>query len=188
MARRPLRRERPAAVPTADGPVPGSQVRLAGPSDIGTVIELRHLMFEAMGTPAEQLLDPGWRSEATRWLQLHLEDPRTAVVVATAGGAVVSCAMGQVVDLMPSPVRRGDAGGLLTNVATFPSHRRLGLSEACVQAVIGWFRECTAVEVVTLNATEEGSAMYERLGFEVSTFPEMRCRLDRSVAPEEDDA
>lgn len=188
MARRPLRRERPATVPTADGPVPGSQVRAARASDIGTIVELRHLMFEAMDTPAEQLHDPRWRADAARWLQLHLDDPRTLVVVATAGEAVVSCAMGQVVDLMPSPVRPTDAGGLLTNVATFPGHRRLGMSEACVQAVLDWFRERTDVDVVTLNATEEATGMYERMGFEVSRFPEMRCRLDRSEPPPEDDA
>lgn len=179
MARRPLRRDRRPTFAEHDGPVEGSLVRPATAADIGTVVELRALMFEAMGTASEQLHDPGWRADAARWLQLRLDDPRVCVAVGVVGEAVVSCAIGQVMPLMPSPQRPGDTGGLLTNVATFPGHRRLGFSEACVEAVLGWFRDSTEVEVVTLNATGEGSPMYERLGFEESRFPEMRVRLER---------
>lgn len=160
-------------------------LRAAGPADIGSVVELRILMFEAMGTPHEELYDPQWRADAARWLQLHLEDPGVAVVVAVVGESVVSCAIGQVVDLMPSPVRGGDVGGLVTNVATFPSHRRRGLSQACVELLLDWFVESTRVEVVTLNATPEGTAIYERLGFTPSQFPEMRARLTRAPSPPE---
>lgn len=161
-------------------------VRPAVPADIGTVVELRALMFEAMGTPSERLHDPTWRSDAARWLQLRLDDPRVCVAVGVVGEAVVSCAMGQVLPLMPSPERPGDVGGLLTNVVTFPGHRRIGFSEACVEAVLGWFRESTDVEVVTLNATAEGAPTYERLGFTASEFPEMRVRLTRDEAPTDD--
>ena len=179
MARRPLRRERRAPFAEHDGPVEGSVIRPATAADIGTVVELRALMFEAMGTSSEQLHDAQWRADAARWLQLRLDDPRVCVAVGTVGEAVVSCAMGQVVPLMPSPQRPGDTGGLLTNVVTFPGHRRLGFSEACVEAVLGWYRDATDVEVVTLNATAEGAPMYERLGFTPSEFPEMRVRLER---------
>lgn len=185
MARRPLRRERRPALGERPGPVEGSVIRAATAADIGSVIELRILMFEAMRTPDEELYDPRWRADAARWLQLHLEDPRVAVAVAVVGESVVSCAMGQVLDLMPSPVRPGDVGGLLTNVATFPSHRRRGFSLACVDAVLEWFVECTDVEVVTLNATAEGAPMYERLGFSASQFPELRARLTREPSPPE---
>lgn len=156
-------------------------IRRMRAGDIGTVITLRSLMFEAMGTPTTRLSDIAWQQQAARWLQLHLGDERVRVVVAEVNGAVVSCAMGQVVDLMPSPERRGDVGGLLTNVATFPRHRRLGFSEACVRAVVEWFQDATDVDVITLNATDEGAPTYERLGFVPSTFPEMRLHLDRAV-------
>lgn len=179
MPRRPLRRDRRPTFVEHDGPVEGSVLRPVTAADIGTIVELRALMFEAMGTPSEQLDDPAWRADAARWLQLRLDDPRVCVAVGVVGEAVVSCAMGQVVPLMPSPQRPGDTGGLLTNVATFPGHRRLGFSEACVEAVLGWFRDSTDVEVVTLNATAEGSTMYERLGFVEAQFPEMRARLER---------
>ncbi|MCB5990807.1 GNAT family N-acetyltransferase [Janibacter melonis] len=185
MARRPLRRDRRPALEERPGPVEGSVVRAATAADIGSVIELRILMFEAMGTPDEDLYDPRWRADAARWLQLHLDDAGLAVVVADVGGAVVSCAMGQVVDLMPSPTRPGDVGGLLTNVATFPSHRRRGLSQACVEGVLDWFTQSTRVDVVTLNATAEGAPMYEALGFTPSQFPEMRARLTREPTPPE---
>lgn len=180
MARRPLRRDRRTHFVERPGPVADSVVRPATPADIGTVVELRALMFEAMGTPAVELHDPTWRADAARWLQLHLDSPRVCVAVGEVAGTVVSCAMGHVLALMPSPVRHGDTGGLVTNVATFPGHRRLGLSEACVEAVLDWYRDATDVDVVTLNATEAGAPMYRRLGFEESRFPEMRARLDRT--------
>ncbi|WP_252976356.1 hypothetical protein [Janibacter melonis] len=62
-----------------------------------------HPHVRGHGHPGRGPLRPRWRADAARWLQLHLDDAGVAVVVADVGGAVVSCAMGQVVDLMPSP-------------------------------------------------------------------------------------
>ena len=47
--------------------------------------------------------------------------------------------------------------------------------------------QATAVEVVSLNATDEVRTMYEHFGFEESTFPEMRLRIERPVDSDEDD-
>ncbi len=187
MALRPRRRESPFAA-EQPGPVEGSVIRRARPGDQAAVIALRALMFEAMGTPTPLVSSAAWQSEAARWLQLHLTDPDVNITVAVAHDVVVSCAIGQVVDLMPSPVRQSPYGGLVTNVATFPGRRRLGFSEACITAVLDWFRDSTQVDVVTLNATEEARASYERLGFVVNEHPEMRLTLVRDEpAPDDTD-
>lgn len=162
-------------------------IRPAGPGDIATIIALRALLFEAMGTSSsEEISDEAWQQEASRWVQLHLSDQRTRIVVAEVQGAVVSCAMGQVVDLMPAPGRTGE-GGRIFNVATFPRHRRLGFTGAVFEALMAWFREETAIEVIAVNATEDGRSLYERFGFADATFPEMRLHLDRSAEDEEED-
>ena len=164
------------------GPVEGSVIRPATAGDIGTIVALRALMFEAMGRSAEEVSDVGWQQEAARWLQLHLSSERTHVLVAEANGAVVSCAIGQVVDLVPAPGRSG-AGGMISNIATFPRHRRLGFTHAVVAAMLDWFAQESRVEVVSVNATEEGRGIYEHFGFVEAQFPELRLRLDREELP-----
>lgn len=169
------------------GPVEGSVVRPAASGDIATIVALRALMFEAMGTSSDEVLDVEWQRQASRWLQLNLSHPGTHVVVVEANGTVVSCGMAQVVDLMPSPARSG-AGALISNVATFPRHRRLGFTHATFEALLDWLTDETDVEVVSLNATEDGRAMYEKFGFAETTFPEMRLELERPDDIEDDDS
>lgn len=179
MARRPLRRDRRPTFAEHDGPTEGSVIRPAVPSDIGTVVELRALMFEAMGSSSEEISDIGWQQDASRWLQLHLSDEDIHVIVAEAHGTVVSCAIGQVIATVPGPGRRGD-GGQISNIATFPRHRRLGFTHAVLGSLLEWFEEETDVEVISLNATEAGWDIYESFGFVETAFPQMRKRLDRA--------
>lgn len=181
LPRRTARDRRREPVP---GPVEGSVIRPATAGDIGTIVALRALMFAAMGTSSEEVSDIGWQQDAARWLQLRLGEDDVRVVVAEAHGTVVSCAMGQVTDLMPAPSRRG-TGGLVSNIATFPRHRRLGFTHAVVAELIAWFEDETDVEVLSLNATEMGRDIYEDFGFTEAAFPEMRRRIDRT-SPEPD--
>lgn len=181
LPRRPGRDRRREPTP---GPVEGSVVRTAVAGDIATIVTLRAQLFDAIGALSEAVLDTEWQREAARWIQLHLSDPGTHIVVVEANGTVVSCGMGQVVDLMPTPTRFGP-GGLITNVATFPRHRRLGFTHAAFEALLEWFAEETDVEVLSLHATEEVRPMYEEFGFEETSFPEMRLHLDRSEAADD---
>mgnify|MGYP001042371525 CR=1 FL=1 len=168
------------------GPVEGSVIRPAEAGDIATIIALRALMFESMGTASEDVLDTEWQRQASRWVQLRLSDPSVHIVVAEAHGTVVSCGMAQVVDLMPSPTRAG-TGGLISNIATFPRHRELGFTHATFEALLDWFADETDVDVVSLNATDDVRSMYERFGFEESTFPELRLRLERPSEESDED-
>lgn len=179
-SRRPRRPGRDRRREPVTGPVEGSVIRPATPGDIATIIALRSLMFEAMGVSSDEVLDNAWQQDAARWLQLHLSDPSLHIMVAEANGTVVSCAMGQVVNALPSPSSSA-AVGHISNVATFPRHRRLGFTRATVEALLEWFREETTAESISLNATQEGRAMYEQFGFADVTFPQMRLRLERSI-------
>ncbi len=182
LPRRPGRDRRPEPIP---GPVEGSEIRSARSGDIAAIIALQALMFEAMGATAEEVSDATWQGEASRWIQLRLADEHTHIVVAEANGTVVSCAVGQVIDLMPSPTRLGE-GGIITNVATFPRHRRLGFTQATFATLVDWFTEETEVEMLAVTAVDDVRPVYERFGFVESTFPEMRLRLERPEAAPED--
>jgi GNAT superfamily N-acetyltransferase len=151
-------------------------VRRATAADSAAVVELRALMFSAMGVPGVD--DLGWRRAATAWFERELDGPRACAVVAEdAEGRVVSGAMGGLRFETPSPVNPNGVWGLLNNVATRPEARRQGLARACVVGVLDWFRDETEARVVELFATGEGAGLYEELGFTRTAWPAMRLRL-----------
>jgi GNAT superfamily N-acetyltransferase len=156
------------------------EIRRATVSDAEAVIELRALMFSAMGVPG--IDDPGWRRRARSWLGDRLDGDDLCVVLADDGGRVLAGAMGSLRFELPSPVNPNGVWGLLNNVATQPEARRRGLARACVNDVMAWFRDETRASVVELFATGEGAALYEDLGFVRTAWPAMRLRLDRDGA------
>jgi GNAT superfamily N-acetyltransferase len=152
------------------------EIRRATAADAAAVIELRALMFSAMGVPG--IDDPGWRRGARAWLGDHLGGPDVCVVLADDGGRVLAGAMGSLRFELPSPVNPNGVWGLLNNVATQPEARRRGLARACVEGVLAWFREDTEASVVELFATGAGAGLYEDLGFSRTAWPAMRLRLE----------
>ncbi|WP_427385005.1 GNAT family N-acetyltransferase [Janibacter sp. G56] len=189
MARLPHRRDRrpdrSSGRAQANGGAPatnepqGPVIRRAVAHDIATLVNLRALMYEAMGTSSDLLAQREWQENAARWWQLRLAESDVNVTVAEVNGAVVASVMGQVIRRTPSPRNPTGTAGLISNVATFPGHRRIGLSEQCVEQVMAWFREETAAEVVELFATEAGRPIYERLGFTEHAYPQLRVSIDR---------
>ncbi|GGM95232.1 hypothetical protein GCM10009721_21990 [Terrabacter tumescens] len=157
---------------------PAWTIRRATAVDAEAVVELRALMFSAMGVAGVD--DPGWREAAVRWFEATLGGPHACVVVAEdPGGRVVAGAMGGLRFETPSPVNPNGVWGLVNNVATRPETRRQGLARACVVGVLDWFRDETEATVVELFATGEGSGLYEELGFTPTAWPAMRLRLPR---------
>ena len=153
------------------------EIRRASPADVEAVIELRALMFSAMGVPG--IDDDGWRRGARSWLVERLGAPDACAVLAEDAGRVVAGAMETLRFELPSPVNANGVWGLLNNVATQPEARRRGLARTCVQGVMAWFRDETPASVVELFATGEGAGLYEELGFTRTAWPAMRLRLAR---------
>ncbi|HET6966790.1 MAG TPA: hypothetical protein VFI44_00870, partial [Ornithinibacter sp.] len=80
-----------ASGPTAaaeDGAAAGVVVRAATVDDAAALVVLRVVMFEAMGTPPEQLADPEWRRAAHDWFVDRIGTPGVRVVVAEVDGQV----------------------------------------------------------------------------------------------------
>jgi GNAT superfamily N-acetyltransferase len=155
------------------------RVRRATPADAEVLVVLRAVMFEAMGTPADDLTDAAWREAAARWFAGRVDDPLVRLVVAEVDGEVVASAVGEVTALIPGPSTPDGAVGLVSNVATLPAHRGQGLATACTDAVLDWLLTETGVTRVDLFATPEGARIYGPRGFATSRFPAMRRRVDR---------
>jgi GNAT superfamily N-acetyltransferase len=66
--------------------------------------------------------------------------------------------------------------GVILNVYTEPAWRRRGLAAVLMQHLLDW-AEAHGVKSVVLHASDDGRALYEKLGFAPTN--EMRCRGNR---------
>lgn len=155
-------------------------VREAGHDDAGVLVELRALMFAAMGTDPAALADPGWRLAAHGWFVDSVGTSHVHAVVAEVDGAVVSGAVGEVTALIPGPTCPNGSVGLISNVATFEPYRGRGLASACTDHLLGWFAERTDVTRIDLFATEDGARLYTSRAFTPGPFPAMRRTVRRT--------
>lgn len=153
----------------------GPRVRAAGPEDAAEVVRLRRLMFAAFGTDTAS--DPGWEARAEQVLRRELGRPegdaqmRCFVVDAPSGG-LAACALAIVDHALPAPGNDGRMGHV-SNVSTDPEHRRQGLASACVAAAVAWF-DAQGIARSQLHASDEGRAIYERLGYAPTRWPALR--------------
>ena len=155
------------------GAIPGATVRAARAEDVPALVELRALMFAAMG-----VREVGeWRSSSARWFADRLESPGFRFAVVEAGGRVVAGATGTLRDIGPGPGVPDGRDVLVTNVCTVPDARRRGYAGAAVGAVVEWAR-ALGVTRVELVATAEGQPLYRAAGFREDPNTVMRLRVD----------
>ncbi len=118
------------------------------------------------------------RQSLPSYFQHHLQNDLLAFVARDEGSRIVSCAWLLVVPKPPSPRFPRGRTGVLFNVFTEPSHRRQGLARLVMGALIGeaYRRQ---LDVLELNATEEGYPLYRSLGFadDSTTHRAMRMML-----------
>ena len=154
-------------------------IRRAVSSDAASLARLRSVMFEAMQVEVGDR-DSLWFAEAQEWFTRQLATSDVAAFVAqTPNGALVAAALGQVTRHAPSPANPSGVSGQLSNVVTDPEYRRLGLSRACVEQLLMWFRDVTDANDVGLFATDSGASLYESLGFGGRPNPAMSLNLQR---------
>lgn len=152
---------------------PDAVVRVATPADAAVLVELRAVMFEAMGTASAAIADPVWRRAAHDWFAERAAADGVRIVVAQVDGRVVSGAVGEVTALIPGPNTVTGSVGLISNVATLHGFRGRGLAAACTDDLLRWFVDETDVRRVDLFATEAGALIYTRRGFTVRGFEAM---------------
>ena len=156
-------------------------VRCATSADLELISWHRARMFRDMGELPAELFDSfqAQSREALRqmfelrkyigWLASPISDPDKIV----AGAGV------QLREVPPHP--QPDAKGkidivsgrqaIIQNVYTEPEWRQRGLAALLIKRTIDWTRE-QGIESLVLHASDDGRALYERLGFIATT--EMR--------------
>lgn len=150
-------------------------IREATRSEVAIVLHHRWAMFRDMGqgtadelarmvTAAEPMLARALDNGSYRhWLAT---DASGRVV---GGGGVLLC---------PWPANPKDActeRAMILNVYTEPEFRRLGVARRTVETILDWIR-ARGLRSAHLHASDEGRALYEKLGFVATN--EMRLRFD----------
>jgi GNAT superfamily N-acetyltransferase len=154
------------------------QIRLATNADIELISSHRAHMFRDMGELPPELFET-FRSQSrdklqrmfeqgeyTGWLASPDNEPEHIV----AGGGV------QLREVPPHPFTKSNgeiaiASGrqaTIQNVFTEPQWRRRGLAAFLIKRIIDWSRH-EGIDSVVLHASDEGRALYERLGFVATT-------------------
>jgi ribosomal protein S18 acetylase RimI-like enzyme len=139
--------------------------RRATPADAQELVNLRRIMFAALGP----VPDGPWIAECqTAFTERLAHDPGFAAYVVDhpTGKGLVSFALGTYTPRIPGP--RSDAAhtGHVHAVATHADHRRQGHARACVAALMEWLaaHDCAHVD---LRSSQEGQGLYAGLGFQV---------------------
>ena len=145
-------------------------IRLATPADAGAMAWHRARMFQDMGEVPQNLFDEfraKWRDclgelltrgEYIGWLA----SPEGAVNMIVGGAGV------HLQRILPHPLNRCALGegrhGVIVNVFTEPEWRKRGIAAFLLERVIDWARK-ERLDRLFLHASDEGRALYERLGF-----------------------
>ncbi|MFF8956162.1 GNAT family N-acetyltransferase [Streptomyces sp. NPDC014894] len=155
--------------------------RRATPEDAEELIRLRQVMLDSYGGKAA---DTGWQPAAAATLRTRLAErgeELAAFVVDRPGGGLAACAVGTVDYRLGGPGDPDGVSGYVFSVATDPDRRRRGHSRACMDGLLGWFRE-RGVDKVNLRASPQAEPLYVSLGFVRTPDPAMRLAL-RDPAP-----
>ena len=153
-------------------PIPDEfQLRLATAADVRLIAEHRAAMWLDMGRLQPDAVAAMVEATAAR-LGPALADGRYVgwlLSPAAAPDRPVAGAGILLRDQHPFPVDGGRAvrfgeQGLVLNVYTAPGWRRRGLAERLMRALLAW-TETRGLSSVVLHASDEGRALYERLGF-----------------------
>jgi GNAT superfamily N-acetyltransferase len=153
------------------------RVRRATKQDADIISWHRARMFQDMGeVPADtfEVLRTKGRARIEEWLERGhyigwLASPADQAEVIIAGAGV------QLQPILPRPLSHTTIGegrqATTVNVFTEPQWRRRGIASLLLKEIIAWSRTAR-VDRLVLHASDEGRAVYERLGF--ITTNEMR--------------
>jgi GNAT superfamily N-acetyltransferase len=166
-------------------------IRLAAVSDAAVIGWHRARMFQDMKLVPELLFD-SYRAKCEAHLREHLASGKYVGWLGSPSDLpekVVAGAGVQLRRVLPHPV--GEPNGAITiadgrhaivlNVFTEPDWRRQGIATLLMREIIAW-SQTERLDRLVLHASDEGRAIYERLGFVQAN--EMRFKGRPAVPPE----
>jgi ribosomal protein S18 acetylase RimI-like enzyme len=153
-------------------------IREAATSDAPVLLRHRRLMWWDMGRRDELALGLMERAATEYFSQALRQGSYRGFLAVDSGGKVVG---GGGIVISPWPGVLGQLQpkrAMILNLYVEREHRRQGIATALMKRMISWCRE-NGFRSVALHASEDGRALYERLGFKPTN--EMRLDFDLSA-------
>jgi GNAT superfamily N-acetyltransferase len=158
------------------------ETRLATVEDAGLITRHRRAMFEAMGRGTAEVLEEMSRNFEP-WVRPRLEDGRYLGWITVEDGRAVASAGLLMLEWPPVPLDpAGTIRGYLLNVFVEREYRRRGLARALVEMSIEEARR-RGIRVVSLHASDEGRALYERMGFAMKNEMQIAIQAPGIIDP-----
>jgi GNAT superfamily N-acetyltransferase len=152
----------------------GYHLRPATIDDADVLVHHRIAMFTDMGLNFDV---PRLEATFRAWLnELMPAASYRAWLVEGAAGAVVAGGGITVLPWPPGPGYAGDRLAFVYNVYVEAPHRRRGLARLIMDAIHAWCREA-GISSVALNASRDGLALYQSMGYVESPNPMMFLSL-----------
>ena len=148
-----------------DGEIIVIEYKTATASDIDLLMSSRLEMLKGVNSLDE---DYQYSDEIIRESRDYFLNGDQVTVLAMAGDKVIGCASMSFMRIMPTFSHPTGKRAHLMNVYTSKEYRRQGIAEKMVKMLIDitWQRGATEI---SLDATEAGRPLYEKLGFKDST-------------------
>lgn len=146
------------------------EISPAKASELHIAAKLRGDMALEMGDDWDGAY-PGWRSRFVEYFTNKQHTNTGQFFLARAGCEVIGITAVSLVEDYHSYVL-GRKGGRVNSVYVAPEYRRRGIARMMLHFALAWLR-AQGCSVARLNASEEGEALYESLGFKRRR--EMEC-------------
>ncbi|HEX6880571.1 MAG TPA: GNAT family N-acetyltransferase [Terriglobales bacterium] len=147
--------------------LPPYTTRLATPGDAPAIAEMRRQMFLDMGKPDDERMQKLVATFVPWVAKRIVNGTYMGWIVEGSDGAIVGGAGLLLVDWPPHFRDPNTTRGYILNVWTHPDHRRKGIAHDLMQVIMA--EACQrGIRVLTLHASDEGKAVYEKLGFRQS--------------------
>jgi GNAT superfamily N-acetyltransferase len=145
-------------------------IRPATLDDADALVHHRIGMFTDMGVPLDAA---ALEREFRAWLAAMMPaGTYRAWVVDDAARAIVGGGGITVLPWPPGPRYMGTHLAYVYNVYIEPAHRRRGLARLVMETIHGWCR-AQGIASMALNASRDGHALYEAMGYVASPAPMM---------------
>ena len=132
--------------------------------DVPQLIELRMAYLLADFGTLDATVEDTIRGSLPSFFDRHLGGDLFAYAMRCDDGSIVSLALMLVSEKPPNPRFPHGRIGTVFNVFTVPEHRRRGLARQVMGALVEDAR-LRGLDLVELNATDDGYDLYKSLGF-----------------------
>lgn len=136
------------------------EIRFAEKNDLQSVLELRYEMLRIVNNDPQMTFSEQFR----RATEEYFAEGEQFTVLALDGKNAIGCATMSMIVLMPTGDHPFGKRGHLMNVYVKECYRRNGIAERMVDALLDRIK-AMGVTNVSLDATESGRPLYEKLGF-----------------------